>query len=207
MASQYIPAGRTSIVKKGRMEFQLQTEYAGIPQPRVTTTIFAQGRVLHKIEKSIDKSIESIEEMHRVEDLIKTQHSEISRELRERGLPIESGGAGTDDRGQSPLERIQRLEEVERVFVVSPGGKIINDRAVTREFKRLLKHIFKELPNLITVFASLPDGAGRREAGIYEIEPGRVLLLSTGVDFYLVLVRPHTEYSTIRGKFNQILSG
>ena len=87
MAPQYIPAGRTSVVKKGKSEFQLQTEYAGNPQPRVTTTIFSEGRVLHKVEKMISRSVTTIEEMHHIEDIIKSQHLEISKIIREKGLP------------------------------------------------------------------------------------------------------------------------
>jgi len=206
VAAQYIPAGRTSVVKWGRSEFQLQTEYAAIPQPRVTTTIFAQGRVLHKIEKAISKSIDSIEEMHRVEDLIKAQHSEVSKLLRERGLPTEPASREGVEGGLSRLERVRRLEEVERVFLVSSEGKIIDDRRLTKEFKKLFKHIFRELPNLITVFASLPDKDGRREEGLYEIEPGRIVLASTGVEFYLILVRPGTDYQFIKGQLKDIFS-
>jgi hypothetical protein len=206
VTAQYIPSGRTSLVKRGKLEFQLQTEYAAIPQPRVTTTIFAQGRVLHKIEKAVSKAIDSIEEMHRIEDLIKAQHIEVSKSLRDRGLPTVPESRGDVESGLSRLERMRRLEEVERVFLVSSEGKIVDDRRLTKEFKRLFKHIFKELPSLITVFASLPDSEGRREEGFYEIEPGRVLLASTGAEFYLMLIRPGTAYTVIKEKVTQILS-
>ncbi len=206
MAAQFIPSGRTSVVKRGQSEFQLQTEYAANPQPRVTTTIFAQGRVLHKIEKPISKAIESVEEMHQVEDFIRVQHKEISRAIRERGITTESTSRVKVDERLSPIERIQLLEDVERVFPVSSEGKVIDDGHLTKDFRRIFKHIFKELPNLITVFASLSGDRGRREKGFYEIEPGRILLASTGVEFYLILVRPGTEYQGIKEKLRQALS-
>lgn len=193
------------MVKRGSMKFQLQTEYAAMPQPRVTTTIFAQGRVLHKIEKAISGTIDSVEEMHRVEDLIKAQHGEVSKFLREHGLSTAPASQEGVESGLSRLEQIRRLEEVERVFLVSSEGKIVDARRLTKEFKRLFKHIFKELPDLITVFASLPDSEGRREEGFYEIEPGRILLVSTGVEFYLILVRPRTEYAGVKEKLKLIL--
>lgn len=206
MASQFIPAGRTSIVKKGKAEFQIQTEYAAIPQPRITTTIFAQGKVLHKIEKSMDRPIDSIEEMHRIEDIIKAQHSEISKSLRERGLPTEPASVTGEESELSRLERMRRLEEVERVFVVSSEGRIVDDRQITKEFKKYFKHIFRELPQLITVFASLPGDDGAREEGIFEIEPGRIILISTGVEFYLILIRPGRQSRGIKDKLRAIMS-
>jgi len=206
MTSQFIPAGRTSVVKKGETEFQLQTEYAGIPHPRITTTIFAQGQVLHKIEKSIDKPIESIEEMHDIEDIIKAQHSEISKGLRERGLPTAPSSITGEESELSRLERIQRLQEVDRVFVVSSEGKILDDRRLTKDFKKLFKHIFRELPQMINVFASLPGDDDKREEGIFEIEPGRIILISTGIEFYLILVRPGRESRGIKDKLRTILS-
>ncbi len=206
MVSQFIPAGRTSIVRKGKTEFQLQTEYAAIPQPRVTSTIFSQGQVLHKIEKSIDSPIDSIEEMHRIEDIIKFQHSEISKTLRERGVPTAPSSITGAESELSRLERIRRLEEVERVFLVSSEGKIVDDRHITKDFKKLFKHIFKELPQLITVFASLPGDEGAREEGIFEIEPGRIILISTGVEFYLILVRPGEQSAGIKDNLRKILA-
>jgi hypothetical protein len=206
MASQFIPAGRTSIVKKGKTEFQLQTEYAAIPQPRITSTIFSQGKVLHKIEKSIDRPVDSLEEMHRIEDIIKAQHSEISRTLRERGLPTAPSSVTGAESELSRLERIRRIEEVERVFLLSSEGRIADDRQITKEFKKLFKHIFKELPQMINVFASLPGEDDKREEGIFEIEPRRIILISTGVEFYLILVRPGRESRGIKDKLRTIVS-
>jgi len=206
MSPQFIPAGRTSVVKRGRSEFQLQTEYAELPRPRVTTTICTQGKVLHKMEKTIDRNITSIEEMHEVEDIIKTQHLEVSKIIRDRGLTA----AATKASGASPfrtrLERIGRLEAVERAFLVSTDGKMSGERPILREFKSSFKHIVKALPDLVCVFASVPGPGNRREEGIYEVEPGRILLVSTGVEIYLILVRLGTDYEAIAPQLKEILA-
>ena len=206
MSPQYIPAGRTSVVKRGRAEFQLQTEYAEIPRPRVTTTIFTQGQVLHKMEKTIDRNITSIDEMHEVEDIIKAQHLEVSKIIRERGLPAAATKKAGVSLYRTRLERIGRLEAVERVFLVSGDRKISGDRVTTREFKGAFKHIVKALPDLISVFASLPGPGNRREEGVYEVEPGRILLVSTGVEIYLILVRLGTDYEAIAPQLKEILA-
>lgn len=190
MAPQYIPSGMTSMVKRGKAAFQVQTEYARIPRPRITTTIFSSGQVLHKIEKLVEFQVTSIEEMHEVEDIIKAQHLEVSRVLRERGLPTcpESTIDPPEEKVRS--EQIRRLEGVERVYLVTAEGKLIGDRKATQQFKKIFKHVLRELPEMLKVFASLPGGGELREEGIYEVEPGRILLASTGVEFFLILLRP-----------------
>jgi len=205
MASQYIPAGRTSVVKKGKAEFQLQTEYAGIPHPRVTTTIFADGRVLHKVEKQIAKVIESIDEMHQIEEIINAQHMDVSRTIREQGLPTMPDSIAGEVQKKTRLEQMRGLPEVERVFLVSSEGKLVGDRQVTQEFKKMFKHVLRELPELINVFEELPDGEAREE-GIYEIERGRIMLASTGVEFYLILTAPRTPYQPFADKLKNILA-
>lgn len=81
-ATRYIPAGRTSLVKRGQVALQLQTEYASRPLPRITTTISRNGRVLHKIEREMIKAIETIEEQQHTETVIRRQHEEISDIIR-----------------------------------------------------------------------------------------------------------------------------
>jgi hypothetical protein len=204
MAPQYIPAGRTSIVKKGKSEFQLQTEYAAMPQPRITTTIFAQGRVLHKIEKSINRTVETVEEMHLVEDIIKTQHLEISRIIRERGLPSQPDSIVDVPQELTRSEQMRRMDEVEQVFRITFDGRLADDSQLSDEFKKFFKHIIKELPQMMMVFASIPGKTERREEGIYELEPGRILLISTGIEYFLILLKPGTPYETVAGPLKQI---
>ncbi len=205
MASKYIPAGRTSIVTKGKTKFQLQTEYAGIPRPRITTTIFSEGQVLHKVEKVISDEVDTIEVMHQVEDVIKAQHLEISKVIRERGLPSAPESIIGSPQEKTRSENIAQLDDVEHVFRITADGKIANDRKITGQFKKMFKHVIRELPQMIMVFASLPGKADRREEGIYEIEDGRILLASTGVEFFLILVKPGTAYDSIAPRLKEIL--
>ena len=205
MAPQYIPAGRTSVVKKGKSEFQLQTEYAGNPQPRVTTTIFSEGRVLHKVEKMISRSVTTIEEMHHIEDIIKSQHLEVSKIIREKGLPSVPASIAGSAQEKTRSQNIRQIPEVEQVFRITSEGRIADDRRITADFRKIFKHVLRELPRMMAVFASLPDRPDRREEGIYEIERGRILLASTGVEFYLILVRSGTDYNAMAGRLKEIL--
>ena len=207
MAEQFIPAGRTSSVEKRGVEYQLQTEYARHPRCRVTTTIFSQGRVLHKIERSIESEVNSLERMHEVEDIITAQHLEVSKIVAEKGL---SGHAEkTLKRSEEKIRssKIQQLEEVERVYLVTPEGKLIGDRETTRKFRKMFRHVLKGLPQILKVFAALPGADHQREEGIYEVEAGRILLASTGAEFYLILLKPKTDYLIIALKIKAILAG
>jgi hypothetical protein len=195
------------MVQKGKIKFQLQTEYASMPRPRVTTTVFSQGQVLHKIEKTIDNAVDSIEQMHHVEDIIKSQHLEVSRVIREKGMPSIPDSTLEESQGRIRSERMRQLDEIERVYLVTRDGKISGDKETTTQFKKLFKHVLKELPEMLKVFEAFPGAADRREEGIYEVEPGRIILASAGVEFYLILVKPKTDYDEIAPKLRRILGG
>jgi hypothetical protein len=205
MAELYIPAGRTSAVKKGDVAFQLQTEYARLPHPRVTTSVSLNGRVLHKIEKELPFVIETVEQMHEVEEIIKSQHLEVAKVLRETPLSKEPETQPRQIEGKIRSEEVRKLDGVERVFLVTPDGELMGDRQTTAQFRKLFKHLIKELPEMLKVFSALPGPGRRREDGIYEIEPGRILLASTGVEFYLILITPGTPFSNLEGKLRKIL--
>ncbi len=74
-----IPAGKTSLVRKGTVALQVQTEYASRPYPRITTTILNQGQVLHKVEQKLEHAIANMEERTRMEQVIKQQHGEVEQ--------------------------------------------------------------------------------------------------------------------------------
>ncbi len=81
--TNYVPAGKTSIIKRSDITYQLQTEYAYRPYPRITTTILNEGQVIKKIERKLDNPVESIEEQNRVQDIIQIQHNEVFKLIRE----------------------------------------------------------------------------------------------------------------------------
>jgi len=145
--------------------------------------------------------------MHRVEDVIKSQHSEISKIIREKGLPTAPSPPrdGADSKLRS--DRIALLDGVERVYVVTADGKIVGPQETTKQFQKLFKHVFRELPEMLKVFAALPGSGNRREEGIYEVEPGRILMASTGVEFYLILIRPECNYESLANQLAAILRG
>lgn len=75
--TQFVPTGRTSLIKKSGADLQIQTEYAYRPYARLTTTIIHNGQVLHKIEKKLEKPIESFEEQSIMEARMQRQHADV----------------------------------------------------------------------------------------------------------------------------------
>ena len=207
MAENYIPSGRTSAVNKDGVVYQLQTEYVRHPKTRVVTTIFTQGQVLHKVEKEVTTVVSTIEEMHRVEDFIVGQHREISQIIKERGLPTnpppEEKNKFFSDR--APAAKLKAVSGIERVYVVTNDGHIMGDKNTTSQFKKMFKHIFRELPEMLKVFTAIPGREERREVGIYEVEPNRILLVSTGREYYLILIKPETNYRNLASAIHEIL--
>ena len=187
----------------------MQTEYARLPHPRITTSISAKGQVLHKIEKQIDTDVTTIEEMHEVEDYIKSQHLEVSRIIRDHGLPQHQVQRTETTLARTRFEQIQSLEEVERVFFISEKGEIVGQHETTPAFKRAFKHVLKELPQMLRIFADVSgpksSNGAEYEDGIYEIEPGKLILVSTGIEFYLVIVKSGADYLKIMEGLKRIL--
>ncbi len=130
----FIPAGRTSLVKRGDQQLQVQTEYAYRPYPRITTTILNGGQVLHKLEKRLERPIESVEEQNIAEDVIKRQHLEvialIGSKYRERGGSAEETmrmsreeverRTAEEKRAQETVEKIEAWEHQPRPYPGSP---------------------------------------------------------------------------------------
>ncbi|HHI02853.1 MAG TPA: hypothetical protein ENL22_04980, partial [candidate division Zixibacteria bacterium] len=81
--ADYIPAGRTSRIVQGSTEIQIQTEFASRPNPRLTTSIFSKGQVMHKVEQELQSQITSFEDKIRVEDKLRKQHFEVLKTLKD----------------------------------------------------------------------------------------------------------------------------
>lgn len=130
--ADFIPAGRTSLVKRGEKALQLQTEYAYRPVPRITTTVSIAGQVLHKIERGLDKPVENLEEKQRMEVRIQRQHTEIKSIIEDPTLAEKLLGVSAPDVSQSESEpepefddsvlaRMAEVESADEEPEVTPG--------------------------------------------------------------------------------------
>ncbi len=106
-----IPAGRTSRIVQGSTEIQIQTEFASRPSPRLTTSIFSKGQVMHKVEQELQSKIISFEDKIRIEDKLRKQHFEVLKTLKDekklqsflRTTTVKEGGGNSVSRRISDI--------------------------------------------------------------------------------------------------------
>ncbi|MFH1686392.1 MAG: hypothetical protein ABIE70_02585 [bacterium] len=234
-AGEYIPTGRTSLVKDAEKPIQVQTEYASRPYPRITTCVSHRGQVVHKIEKRLKRELSSEGEQQRAEMAIARQHAEVLSIIQQQARtgsgrvpqaidcpdlscggqeaqPLPNAQQTTEGNAQ-PLaidepatlgERIRETVGVEHVFEMDSHGNFRGVHA-QKQFRSEFKALFKNLPDLLDVFALMPESDFRREQGVCEIERDRLYLISTGTECYLVTVRPIERGTDFEKSFKHLL--
>ncbi len=213
--TQYIPAGRTSLVKKNGAGLQIQTEYAYRPYARLTTTIILNGQVLHKIEKKLDKPIESFEEQTVMENRIQRQHAEVVSIIKandatsllqksdSQPIPIVSEEAPqpqsdkkyknpviakkTADKELPVIDKFKAIDGVKYVYHLNINGEFVN-KIESDNFKKSFSSVFKSISELIEIFTLIPGVTFSRECGVYEVERNKLFLVSAGDDIYFVML-------------------
>lgn len=209
-----IPTGRTSLVKRGNVSLQVQTEYAYRPLPRITTTVQKNGQVLQKIERALDKPIQNIEEKNRMEVTIRKQHTEVLAIIKKDGKapakivpppkpepvePVEPAEPAEPKPYPEPgpnltiAERLEKLPGQHTIYRIDNEGNFVNS-AVSSEFKKQFKPMFKNLHDLISIFASIPGIGLTRESGVYEVDHDSLYLISTGTEFFILAIQ-RVDYS------------
>jgi len=197
VADKYIPAGRTSLVKKETGPLQLQTEYTYRPYPRITTTILNSGQVLHKIEKRLERAVDSAEELMRMEEVIRRQHAEVEEIVKQDDMsgaiavlnqPSATQETETAVEPKGIRESLRELPGVEHVYRISNEGEF-HGQATAQQFKKVYAAIFKGLHELLALFDELPGPGPKRRRGVYEVERDRLYLVSLGDECLFVTVR------------------
>ena len=133
--SDFIPAGRLAAVDHGDQKIEIQTEFSKYPEPRIATTVSIGGRTIHKIQKLWGKTIDSLDEMRQVEEIINRQHDEVTSLVYEHAgtLVQRSAESHTAATSLSAIEQAERLSDIHSAFVVLPDGKVQARSKVTRE--------------------------------------------------------------------------
>jgi hypothetical protein len=189
---QFIPAGRTSTVKRGNTVLQVQTEYAHRPNPRITTTILDNGRVLHKVERQLDRTIESLEEQRKTEVTLVRQHTEVMSIIQNDPSAVnESKFPSPEPIDISPLsahDRIKAIPGVQMVIQMENDGTFSSPE-MTMEFQKQFAFVFKNLRELLELFERVPGVGVVRRQGVYEVERDRLYFVSCGDECFFVVIR------------------
>lgn len=202
--ADHIPAGRTSRIVKGAIEIQIQTEFAARPSPRLTTSIFSKGQVMHKVEQELQTEITTFEDKVRIEDKLRKQHFEVLKTLKDE-KKLESFLSTTtvkESGGNLISRRIGDIRGVERVFHLDNEGEFSSDQ-ISKEFKKKYSVISKSMLEILNIFGMLPSG--EREKGVYEVEPERLYLASCGHECYFILTSPSSGDINFESEIRQAI--
>lgn len=196
-ANHFIPSGRTSTVKRGEIILQVQTEYAYRPLPRITTTVLNNGRVLHKIERPLDREVESAEEQTKTEVIIKHQHSEVITILQgDSALPAVHAEETPEipkpeerlPRDLTVEEKLKKIPGVTHIYTLDNEGNFFTDNS-SEQFQRMFSPIFRNIRELIQLFNREAGVGITREQGVVEIEQDRLYFASGGTECYFIVVK------------------
>lgn len=211
-----MPSGQTSLVKTETNSYQVQTEYSYRPFPRVKTTVFNSGQVVHKLEKKLAKPIDSLEEQDRIEDIIRNQHREVVTTIREHNdQPVETQSASEGKKEMLSLvvsegklsvkDQLEAVDGVKQVFCLTKEGEFVGSDSA-EQFKKSYKAVFKNIAELLQIFGLLPGFSSERETGVYEIERNQLYLASAGRGFYIVATELSDSEIDFEKTIKQIVS-
>ncbi|MDF1544108.1 MAG: hypothetical protein P1R58_03280 [bacterium] len=199
--SEFIPTGRTSLVKANGADLQVQTEYAYRPYPRITSTISCNGKVLHKLEKKLPDPVTCLDEQEKVDLYIKKQHAVILDTI--QGSPAAavdqenapSGSAVVDQAPSSPSvaesnltldEKIMAVPGTQEIYRLDMMGNFL-EPGFDQKFRNSFASVYKNLREMLDIFPI--DAFGKREKGVYEVDRDRLYLISLGEECYFATVR------------------
>ncbi len=200
-----IPAGRTSRIRRGSAELQIQTEYAYRPGPRLTTSVISRGQVIHKIQQDLDSPISSLDEKSRVERLLQKQHLEVIEVVKGQNFSTDitiKEKPKIERRTLTLIDQIKSLAGVEKVYRVDNEGNFDSPH-VSTDFKKSFSPVFKSLYEIMSIFDELPGG--QRQKGVVRLEKNRLYLVSSGQECYFVLARRIAHDKDYETRLSEIL--
>ena len=131
----FIPNGRLSAIEFEGEKVQIQTEFATMPKPRVTTSVVLGGRVLHKEDQLWESETESPEGQNELETALKRQHIEVHEKVESQTISLAPAPQAADARVRMPAapeadtaparHPAGQTPGVLRLFIVSKSGDFL----------------------------------------------------------------------------------
>jgi hypothetical protein len=131
----FIPNGRLSAVEYEGEKVQIQTEFATMPMPRVTTSVVLGGRVLHKEDRLWEAETESPEGQQELEMALKRQHIEVHEKVETQKISLAPAAQAANARVKMPdvlkadtapaRHPAGHTPGVLRLFIVSKSGDLL----------------------------------------------------------------------------------
>jgi len=179
------PAGRTSSIKALNKTFILQTEFLVKPRARIVTSVALDGQVIHKVERTFDRQIETEEELRIAETAVLAQHQNLAKKIQTNGADFIRQ---TRSIKVSPLDRLALI----------PGVSFVSD--VEEKLNSENPHIVYTQSKLIVdiadaVASSTRMGSFKTAAVIGE--QGKFILDRAHDKNYLLSLKPDAEIGSV----------
>ena len=206
----FIPPGRLSVHKHGGKTFQIQTEFAPRPHPRVTTSVVLDGRIVHKLDRAWEADVESEAERKDLESFLAEQHRQALELVQARAeeylntppLPRTAPGYPAPSFRDSMVEVLSSLPFASAVYEFDGEGKIVferNFRDIVGEWDRefeMLGELVTALPNIIRV--------GCFQHGCCWFPAENIIMFSVNNRRFAVLTEPSGSIEEIWREFPEL---
>ncbi len=208
--AEFIPLGRLSSHDHAGKTIQIQTEFATRPQPRVTTSVVLDGRIVHKADSPWEQGIESEEDRKNLEKFLSDQHHKVRDMVRAQAEEIVGKTAQTTESPEFPdssfrdsmVEVLGSLPSVTGVYEFDEQGKTIfshNYQEIfaewDREFKMLTRLVDK-LPDIIRV--------GEFRHGCCWFQSENVIILNIQGRRFGIMTDPSGSSDELRKEFPEL---
>jgi len=173
----------------------------------VTTTILDGGRVLHKVEKKLEKCVESPEEQVEMEEIIKRQHYQIMLIIKDqKPKKVQTIQTQRIRVLTEPTfkEELKAIAGVEKVFFLDKDGAFDNKEDAFN-FKKYFPSLYKGLTDLIEMFMRLPGAEVDREKGVLELKKDRLYFISSGFAFAFAITVKKEEQTNFEKIFKDLI--
>ncbi len=180
--NRFLPAGRLSKVEEDGVVLQIQTEFSHRPHPRVTTSVFLDGVVLHKVQKDWDAPTETESQQMAAERFINFQHREVVSivESQKRELI----GAQKSQSAAAILQDLLAEKGVNAAWCLTSHGIISPDQG-GRELLPEYKAVFEGLVSLCSFLSSI-SSVGEMVSGEMVLQEDSLLIVRHKTRYFIV---------------------
>ncbi len=180
-----IPAGRTSSVEALEKVFILQTEFRATPKPVIITSVYLEGRTVHKVERSYSDPFDTEAGFNAAEATIRAQHDGLVKKIK---------ADGADFIRQT---RSIKISKADRLGVI-PGVSYvanINEKLATENPPAI--YIQSMLILAIADAISQSSRSGAFKAGAIINDQGKYIVDRDGGTGFLISLKPDADIGKV----------
>lgn len=179
------PAGRTSSIKTLNKTFILQTEFLTKPRMRIVTSVALDGQVIHRVERTYDRKLETEDDVSASETAVVAQHQNLAKKIQTNGADF------------IKQTRSIRISPVDRLALI-PGVSYVADiQEKLAEEKPLDLYIQSKYLGQLTDIITMSTKMGSLKSVAIIGEQGKFVLDKAAGRFFLLSLKPDVDINTV----------